>query len=92
VGSGQRIDLRRSYSGNLDDTSTRHGDVMEQMAKSLVMTLWSAGGQGTARRNAWTAMAADAKRARQRTEVAAYLNAVAAVHEMPRAAVGAAHG
>jgi hypothetical protein len=64
---------------------------MEQLIRSLVMALVPAGGQGTARRNAWAAMAADAKRARQRAEVAAYLNAVAAVHATPVAAVAVSH-
>jgi hypothetical protein len=53
------------------------------MVRSVIMALWSDGGQGTARRNAWSAMAADAKRARQRSETAAFLSAVAAVHPAP---------
>jgi hypothetical protein len=65
--------------------------VMEQLARSIVMALWSAGGQRTSRRNAWAAMAADAKRSRQRAEVAAFMQAVAAVHDIPVAAVAVAH-
>jgi hypothetical protein len=64
---------------------------MEQLMRSLVMALVPAGGQGTARRNAWGAMTADAKRARQRAEVTAYMNAVAAVHATPVTVVAAAH-
>jgi hypothetical protein len=63
--------------------------VMQEKMRSLVLAVVPAGGQGAARRNAWAAMAADAKRARQRAEVTAYLNAVAAVHATPAAAVAA---
>jgi hypothetical protein len=56
------------------------------------MAFWSDGGQAAARRNAWAAMGADAKRARQRAEAAAFMNAVAAVHEMPASAAAASHG
>jgi hypothetical protein len=60
--------------------------VMQEMVRTVVMAFWSNGGQGTARRNAWAAMVADAKRARLRAEANAFVNAVAAVHEMPAAA------
>jgi hypothetical protein len=62
------------------------------LLRSVVLVFWPAGGQGTARRNAWTAMAADAKRARQRAETAAFLNAVAAVHDAPDVTAVALHG
>jgi len=65
---------------------------MQEMLRSLVMVVWPDGGLGTARRNAWAAMAADAKRSRQRAEAAAFINAVAAVHEMPAVATAASHG
>jgi hypothetical protein len=65
---------------------------MQEMVRGVVMAFWTGGGQGTARRNAWAAMAADAKRARERAEAAAFVNAVAAVHEMPAAAVAASRG
>jgi hypothetical protein len=58
---------------------------MTEIMRSVVMAFWSDGGQGTARRNAWSAMAADAKRARQRTEAMAFVNAVLSVHAMPAA-------
>jgi hypothetical protein len=48
---------------------------MRELALRVVMQVWPDGGLGTARRNAWAAMAADARRARQRGEVAAYLAA-----------------
>ena len=35
------------------------------------LVLWRDGGQRQARRNAWASMVADARRARERTEVAA---------------------
>jgi hypothetical protein len=41
---------------------------MQEMLRSLVMAVWADGGQGTARRNAWSAMVADAKRARDRAD------------------------
>jgi hypothetical protein len=71
---------------------------MTEIMRSVVMAFWSDGGQGIARRNAWSAMAADAKRARQRAEATAFMNAVAAVHatpavghQAPRLATASAH-
>jgi hypothetical protein len=64
---------------------------MEQMAQKVLMAFWSDGGQGNARRNAWSAMAADAKRARQRTEAASFLVAAGAVRDNSAPAVVAAH-
>jgi hypothetical protein len=55
---------------------------MKEIMRSAVMTFWSDGGQRTARRNAWSAMVADAKRASERAEATAFMNAVAAVHPM----------
>jgi hypothetical protein len=58
------------------------------MLRNLVEAWWPDAGLGTARRNAWAAMAADAKRARARTEAAAVMNAaVVAHHTVPSAAV-----
>jgi hypothetical protein len=65
---------------------------MAEILRSLVEAVWSDGGQRVARRNAWAAMSADAKRARERTEVMAYLDAVAAVHEMLSITTTSAHG
>jgi hypothetical protein len=56
------------------------------MLRNVVEVMWPDAGLGTARRNAWAAMAADAKRARQRAEAAALMNAAAAVHEVPTVA------
>jgi hypothetical protein len=61
---------------------------MQEKMRSVVMAFWPDGGLGRARRNAWAAMAADAKRARQRAEATAFINAVTAVHEMPAASHG----
>jgi hypothetical protein len=61
---------------------------MQEMLRSVIMVFWPDGGLGTARRNAWAAMAADAKRARERAEAAAVVSAAAAVHEMPAALHG----
>jgi hypothetical protein len=55
---------------------------MPEMLRTIARTVWADGGQRAARRNAWAAMAADAQRARQRSEAAAVMDAVAAVHGM----------
>lgn len=65
---------------------------MAQILRTLLGSVWSDGGQRVARRNAWAAMAADAKRARERNEAMAYLDAVAAVHEMPSTPTASARG
>jgi hypothetical protein len=65
---------------------------MAQIFRTLVGAVWSDGGQRVARRNAWAAMSADAKRARERTEAMAFLDAVAAVHELPAPSATAARG
>jgi hypothetical protein len=54
---------------------------MQRFARSLLGAIWPDGGQGTARRNAWAAMAADAKRARERASVEATVRAAAAAHQ-----------
>ena len=64
---------------------------MQEMLRSLVMTFWADGGQGTARRNAWAAMVADAKRARERADADASVQHAVAGHAMtvsPAAANG----
>jgi hypothetical protein len=87
-----RIVARRSLSGNMRDISDCESSPMQEMLRNLVMVVWPDGGLGTARRNAWAAMAADAKRARQRAEAAAFLNTVGAVPDTPAAAVAQSHG
>jgi hypothetical protein len=53
------------------------------MLRNLVECLWPDAGLGTARRNAWAAMAADAKRARERAEAASVMDIAAAAHQLP---------
>jgi hypothetical protein len=65
---------------------------MTEILRGVIRTVWSDGGQRAARRNAWAAMAADAKRARERAEVNAFLSAVSAVYEMPTTRTGSSHG
>jgi hypothetical protein len=62
---------------------------MQEMMLSVVRTVWADGGQRGARRNAWAAMAADARRARQRAEAEAAMNAVVAMHELTVATIAA---
>jgi hypothetical protein len=59
---------------------------MQAMVRNVVEVIWPDAGLGTAHRNAWAAMAADAKRARARAEAAAFLNAAAAVRPVPEVA------
>jgi hypothetical protein len=65
---------------------------MQEMAQRLVMIIWPDGGQGTARRNAWAAMAADAKRARLCAEAAAFMSTVGAAAEAPSPTVAVSNG
>jgi hypothetical protein len=55
---------------------------MPELLRSLVEAVWPDSGLGTARRNAWAAMAAGAKRARERAETAAVVDAAAASHPL----------
>jgi hypothetical protein len=49
------------------------------MVRSLIVAVWPAGGQSTARRNAWSAMVQDSQRSRERAAVEASIRAAAAV-------------
>jgi hypothetical protein len=62
---------------------------MQKMLRSFVMAFWADGGQGTARRNAWVAMVADAKRARERADAAATVQGAIAGHTAAGAPVAA---
>jgi hypothetical protein len=62
---------------------------MAEMLQGVVRIVWSDGGQRVARRNAWAAMAANAKRARERAEADAAMTAEIAGYEMW---VASAHG
>jgi hypothetical protein len=55
---------------------------MQESLRDIVMAVWSNGGQGTARRNAWAAMVADAKRARERADADNVVAAAVAVHDI----------
>jgi hypothetical protein len=41
---------------------------MVEILQRAALTMWTAGGQGRARRNAWVAMVADSQHARRRAE------------------------
>jgi hypothetical protein len=41
---------------------------MVEILQRAVLTIWTGGGQGTARRNAWQAMVVDSQRSRARDE------------------------
>jgi hypothetical protein len=41
---------------------------MVEIVQNVALTVWSAGGQGKARRNAWVAVVADSQQARARSE------------------------
>jgi hypothetical protein len=48
---------------------------MVEIIQRVALTMWSAGGQGKARRNAWVAMVADSQQARARSEASEALAA-----------------
>jgi hypothetical protein len=50
---------------------------MVEILQRVALTMWSAGGQGKARRNAWVAMVADSQQARARMEATEALWAAA---------------
>jgi hypothetical protein len=41
---------------------------MVEILQRMTLTMWSAGGQGKARRNAWVAVVANSQQARERNE------------------------
>jgi len=43
---------------------------MPELLRTVARAVWADGGQRVARRNAWSAMVADSKRARERAEAA----------------------
>jgi hypothetical protein len=55
-------------------------------AQSLLLLTLPHGGQGTARRNAWASMSADATRARARAEADAAMDRAAVMAQHPAAA------
>jgi hypothetical protein len=65
---------------------------MVDIIQRAVLTLWTDGGQGTARRNAWVAMVADSQRARSRAEAEESLQAAAQAAARAAAVPVRAHG
>jgi hypothetical protein len=64
---------------------------MQEIARNLIVAFWPDGGQGRARRNAWSAMVTDTKRARERATAEAVVRGVAAAHEAPPAPAAVGH-
>ncbi|HEX4016121.1 MAG TPA: hypothetical protein VHX15_05230 [Frankiaceae bacterium] len=54
---------------------------MRDMVRSFIVAVWPTGGQGTARRNAWSAMVEDSQRARERAAVEVSVRAAAVAAE-----------
>jgi hypothetical protein len=54
---------------------------MPEMVRSLIVALWPDGGQGAARRNAWSAMVEGNQRAKEREAVEATVRDAAAAHQ-----------
>jgi hypothetical protein len=61
---------------------------MQEMVRNLFVAFWPEGGQGRARRNAWSAMVVDTKRARDRAAADAVMAAAAHKTEPAPLAVG----
>jgi len=57
---------------------------LADVAGRVLATVWQDGGQRRARQNAWAAMAADSRRARDRAEAQALLTEVAALVDSRR--------
>lgn len=61
---------------------------MREMVRSFIVAMWPDGGQGAARRNAWSAMVEDSKRARERASAeAAVVECAAAANAATTAAL-----
>jgi uncharacterized membrane protein YdbT with pleckstrin-like domain len=48
---------------------------MVEILQKVALTMWTAGGQGRARRNAWVSMVADSQQAKARSEANEALDA-----------------
>lgn len=64
---------------------------MQELVQNLIVAFWPNGGQDHARRNAWSAMVADTKRARERASADVVVQGVAAAHEAARTPVAIGH-
>jgi hypothetical protein len=65
---------------------------MVEILQKVALTLWTAGGQGKARRNAWVSMVADSQQARARTEASDALRAAVDRYGRPGSEPVRAHG
>ena len=64
---------------------------MQEIVRNLVVAFWPDGGQGRARQNAWSAMVADTKRARERASADAVVQGAAAAHAAALAPIAVGH-
>jgi len=64
---------------------------MQEIVRNVIVAFWPDGGQGRARRNAWSAMAADTKRARDRATVETVVQGEIAAHEASLTPVAVGH-
>jgi hypothetical protein len=64
---------------------------MVEILQRAVLTIWTNGGQGTARRNAWAAMVVDSQQSRARDEAAESLRLAAIDAEIAGAGPVHAH-
>jgi hypothetical protein len=65
---------------------------MVEILQKVALTMWTAGGQGRARRNAWVSMVADSQQARARTEANDALQAAVERYERADIEPVRAHG
>jgi hypothetical protein len=65
---------------------------MVEILQRVALTMWTAGGQGRARRNAWGSMVADSQQARARNEANEALDAAIDRYERVDSEPVRAHG
>jgi hypothetical protein len=65
---------------------------MVEILQKVALTMWTAGGQGRARRNAWVSMVADSQQARARSEATEALRAAVDRYERADIEPVRAHG
>ncbi|HWC34322.1 MAG TPA: hypothetical protein VG650_05780 [Mycobacteriales bacterium] len=64
---------------------------MQELVRNLIVAFWPDGGQGRARRNAWSAMVSDTKRARERATAETVVQGVVAAYEASLVPVAVGH-
>lgn len=64
---------------------------MQEMVRTFIVAVWPDGGQGRARRNAWSAMVSDTKRSRERASAEAVVQGAVAAHEAMLVPVASGH-